>query len=135
MQYTKSRKKKKKGVVNQSICSKFKTEFFISETEATEAKYLIKIILKSYSNEVFNIFTLMQNFLIHDLIQKVVPDDFISENVSQNRTTVLNFNQFVNRSSTITVTFSSNFNLIPMPIQQLNQAIQEDVFNHLLNNQ
>jgi hypothetical protein len=29
----------------------------------------------------------------------------------------------VNRSSTITVTFSNNFNLIPMLIQLLNQAI------------
>jgi hypothetical protein len=38
-------------------------------------------------------------------------------------TKVFNFNFFVNRSLTITVTFSSYFNLIPMLTQQLNQAI------------
>jgi hypothetical protein len=38
-------------------------------------------------------------------------------------TNVFNFNHFVNRSSTKTVIFSSDFNLIPMPTQQLNQAI------------
>jgi hypothetical protein len=36
---------------------------------------------------------------------------------------VFNFSHLVNRSSTITVAFSSDFNLIPMPNQQFNQAI------------
>jgi hypothetical protein len=35
----------------------------------------------------------------------------------------------VNRSSTITVTFSNDFNLIPMPKQQLNQSIPEAVIH------
>jgi hypothetical protein len=35
----------------------------------------------------------------------------------------------VNRSSTITVTFSNDLNLIPMPKQQLNQSIPEAVIH------
>jgi hypothetical protein len=109
--------KRKKSFTHQLISYKFKKK--------TEANNLIKNNTSRYSNEIFNAV-----FLVHNnSFEKVVPEDFNSRSLSEIRTNVLNFNFFVNRSSTITVIFSSDFNLISMPKQQLNQSIPDAVIH------
>jgi hypothetical protein len=123
IQYTRSRKKKKKGLINQ-FCDKFK---FNNQFDAM----LFKIRTKTYEAEAEFILSFPKFFWSVDN-PLIMPESLHSNLIQKGRTEILsiqlmtnvfNFNHFVNRSSTITVTFSSNFNLISMLTQQLNQAI------------
>jgi hypothetical protein len=123
MQYTRSRKKKKKGLINQ-FCCKFK---FNNQFDAI----LLKIRTETYEAETEFILNFPKFFLLV-VNPLIMPESSHFDLIQKGRTEILsiqlmtkvfNFNFFVNRSSTITITFSSYFNLISMLTQQLNQAV------------
>jgi hypothetical protein len=117
MQYTRNRKNKKKGLINQ-FCCKFKCN---NQFDAI----LLKVRIETKEAEAMSVFE-CTDFLDFLIFLKIFLYFFVdsighgSQNMAVLMTKVLNF---VNRSSTITVIFSINFNLIPMPTQQLNQTI------------